>query len=167
MFLYFNFIINFCLISRPPGRFLFSGVSSLFGAFALMSRQGMQVDKEKNCTFAPVKIVRTSILPFRGFSAINLLGVLFVHHGVYLSNELINHERIHTAQQREMLFVFFYLAYVVEWLMRLPMRGNAYRNISFEREGYAHQRDLHYLESRRHYAWRRYMKKPLSRTKKK
>ena len=132
-----------------------------------MSLQGMQVDKEKNCTFAPVKIVRTSILPFRGFSAINLLGVLFVHHGVYLSNELINHERIHTAQQREMLFVFFYLAYVVEWLMRLPMRGNAYRNISFEREAYAHQRDLHYLESRRHYAWRRYMKKPLSRTKKK
>ena len=114
-----------------------------------------------------MKIVRTSILPFRGFSAINLLGVLFVHHGVYLSNELINHERIHTAQQREMLFVFFYLAYLIEWLTRLPMRGNAYRNISFEREAYANQRNLHYLESRRLYAWRHYMKKPLHRTKKK
>jgi len=114
-----------------------------------------------------VKIVRTSILPFRGFSAINLLGVLFVHHGVYLSNELINHERIHTAQQREMLFVFFYLAYLVEWLARLPMRGNAYRNISFEREAYANQRDLHYLETRRHYAWRQYMKRPRYRMNKK
>lgn len=113
------------------------------------------------CTFAVVKIVRTSILPFRGFTAINLLGMLFVHPGVYLSEELMNHERIHSAQQREMLFVFFYLAYFIEWLVRLPMRGNAYRNISFEREAYANQRNLHYLEHRRHYAWRRYIRRPV------
>lgn len=102
-------------------------------------------------------IIRTSILPFKGFTAINLMGLLFVHHGVYLSNDLINHERIHTAQQREMLFVFFYLAYVIEWLVRLPMRGNAYRNISFEREAYANEHNLEYLQSRRPYAWRRHM----------
>jgi len=106
-----------------------------------------------------MKIVRTNILPFRGFAAINLLGVLFVHRGVYLSEELINHERIHTAQQREMLFVFFYLFYLIEWLVRLPMRGNAYLNISFEREAYANQRNLDYLDERRHYAWRNYMRK--------
>lgn len=106
-----------------------------------------------------MKIVRTSILPFHGFSAVNLLGVLFVHHGVYLSDELMNHERIHTAQQREMLFVFFYLAYLVEWLVRLPLRGNAYRNISFEREAYANQRNLNYLHSRRPFAWRYYIKR--------
>jgi len=106
-----------------------------------------------------VKIVRTHILPFHGYSAINLLGVLFVHPGVYLSNEMMNHERIHTAQQREMLFVFFYLAYLIEWLVRLPMRGNAYRNISFEREAYANQRNLDYLHTRRPYAWRHYMKR--------
>jgi hypothetical protein len=109
-----------------------------------------------------MKIVRTSILPFHGFSAVNLLGVLFVHHGVYLSDELMNHERIHTAQQREMLFVFFYLAYLVEWLVRLPLRGNAYRNISFEREAYANQRNLNYLRSRRPFAWRYYMKRRYS-----
>ena len=39
------------------------------------------------------------------------------------------------------------------------MRGNAYRNISFEREAYANQRNLNYLESRPMYAWRRYMKR--------
>ena len=105
-----------------------------------------------------MKIIRTSILPFRGFSAINLLGVLFVHPGVYLSHEMMNHERIHTAQQREMLYVFFYVTYLMEWLVRLPMRGNAYRNISFEREAYAHQRDLDYLNRRRHYAWCKYLK---------
>ena len=108
-----------------------------------------------------MKIVRTSVLPFKGFTAINLLGVLFVHHGVYLSHELMNHERIHTAQQRELLYVFFYVAYVLEWLVRLPMRGNAYRNISFEREAYSNQRNLHYLESRPLYAWRRYLKRQL------
>ena len=106
-----------------------------------------------------MKIVRTTILPFRGFSAINLMGVLFVHPGVYLSNELMNHERIHSAQQREMLFVFFYMAYLAEWIMRLPMRGNAYRNISFEREAYANQRNLDYLHTRPHYAWRYYMRR--------
>lgn len=95
----------------------------------------------------------------------NLLGVLFVHHGVYLSNELINHERIHTAQQREMLFVFFYIFYMIEWLVRLPMRGNAYRNISFEREAYANQRNLDYLKSRPLYAWRRYLKRSVRQSK--
>ena len=107
-----------------------------------------------------MKIVRTSILPFHGFSAINLLGILFVHHGVYLSNELINHERIHTAQQRELLFVFFYIIYIREWLVRLPMRGNAYRNISFEREAYSNQRNLGYLKSRQLFAWRHYLRRP-------
>ena len=106
-----------------------------------------------------MKIVRTSILPFQGYSAINLLGILFVHPGVYLSNELMIHERIHSAQQREMLFIFFYLFYVAEWLVRLPMRGNAYRNISFEREAYENQRNLDYLKNRRHYAWRKYLKR--------
>ena len=71
----------------------------------------------------------------------------------------MNHERIHSAQQREMLFVFFYIAYFMEWLIRLPMRGNAYRNISFEREAYANQRNIDYLTHRRHYAWRHYMKR--------
>ena len=105
-------------------------------------------------------------MPFKGFTAINLLGMLFVHPGVYLSDELMNHERIHTAQQREMLIVFFYLAYCIEWLVRLPMRGNAYRNISFEREAYANQRNLDYLKYRRHFAWRYYMKQKSYQRKK-
>ena len=106
-----------------------------------------------------MKIIRSRYLPFKGFSAINLLGVMFVHPGVYLSHELLNHERIHTAQQREMLFVFFYIFYFVEWLIRLTMRGNAYRNISFEREAHGNQRNLAYLSSRQHYAWIHYMRR--------
>ncbi len=105
-----------------------------------------------------MKIVRTRHIPFGHFTAINLLGVLFVHPGVYLSQELINHERIHTRQMLELAVLPFYVLYVVEWLVRLPMRGNAYRNISFEREAYSHQHQPDYLKHRRHYAWRHYLK---------
>ena len=104
-----------------------------------------------------MKIIRTKYIPLRGFSAINLLGILFVHPGVYLSQELINHERIHTAQILEMGIIGFYVWYVVEWMVRLLRRGNAYRKISFEREAYDNQRDLDYLQHRRHYAWRKYL----------
>jgi len=104
-----------------------------------------------------MKIIRTKYIPLRGFSAINLLGILFVHPGVYLSQELVNHERIHTAQILEMGIIGFYVWYVVEWLVRLLRRGNAYRKISFEREAYDNQRDLDYLQHRRHYAWRKYL----------
>lgn len=105
-----------------------------------------------------MKIFRSKVVPFRGFAAINLLGVLFVRPGVYLSSELMNHERIHSAQMREMLWMPFYVWYLVEWLCRLPRRGSAYRNISFEREAYAHQRDPQYLQRRRHYAWLHYLR---------
>lgn len=104
-----------------------------------------------------MKIIRTKYIPVRGFSAINLLGVLFVHPGVYLSQELINHERIHTAQILEMGIVGFYVWYLVEWLVRLVRDGNAYRRLSMEREAYENQRDLDYLKHRRHYAWRKYL----------
>ena len=103
-------------------------------------------------------IIRSRYIPFGRFAAINLLGVLFVHPGVYLSQDLLNHERIHTRQMLEMAILPFYIAYVLEWLVRLPMRGNAYRNISFEREAYRHERDLHYLTHRRPYAWLREMR---------
>ena len=45
------------------------------------------------------------------------------------------------------------------------MRGNAYRNISFEREAYANQRNLNYLKERPLYAWRHYMR-PAARHRK-
>ena len=105
-----------------------------------------------------MKIVRTRHIPFGHFSAINLLGVLFVHPGVYLSQELINHERIHTRQMLELAVLPFYLFYVIEWIVRLPMHGNAYRNISFEREAYRYQRQPDYLKRRRPYAWLRHLK---------
>ncbi|MBO5445299.1 MAG: hypothetical protein J5995_08170 [Muribaculaceae bacterium] len=110
-------------------------------------------------------MVRNSIIPIgKGFGAINLFGILFVKPDMRLTPELINHERIHTAQMRELLYVPFYIIYVLEWICRLVQcRGNsqkAYYMISFEREAYAHGADLDYLKSRPHFAqWRKHPQK--------
>ena len=98
-------------------------------------------------------IIRNRFLPFPHFNAINLLGILFVHRGVRLTPEMLNHERIHTAQMLEMAILGFYVWYLVEWFIRLFRKGNAYRQLSFEREAYRYQNDLNYLKYRRHYAW--------------
>ena len=104
-----------------------------------------------------MKIIHNRLLPFRQYDAINICGVLFCRKGTTVTAELIQHERIHTAQMLEMLIVGFYLFYFIEWLVRLTRPGRAYRNISFEREAYAHQHDPNYLLHRRHFAWWKYL----------
>ena len=101
-----------------------------------------------------MKLIYNSVIPFRGFTAINLFGFVFVrtHH---ISATLLNHEYIHTLQMCELGYVPFYILYLLEWLVRLPF-GNAYRKISFEREAYRHQYDDYYLSNRRHFSqWRK------------
>ncbi len=102
-------------------------------------------------------VVRNRLLPFRGFTAMNLFGMLLCRRDVALTPELIRHERIHTAQMMEMLVVGFYLWYVAEWLVRLLLPGRAYEAIAFEREAYDHMDEPDYLKRRRHYAWMRYL----------
>ena len=58
---------------------------------------------------------------------------------------LINHEKIHIEQQKELLIVFFYIIYFVEWLFK------GYENISFEKEAYKNQGNLYYLKTRKRY----------------
>ena len=53
-----------------------------------------------------MKIVYNNFIPFKGFSAINLFGVLFARKGVKISKKIINHELIHTAQMKE-LYIYY------------------------------------------------------------
>lgn len=105
-----------------------------------------------------MKIIRNNIIPFKGFAAINLFGILFVRKEANITEQMINHESIHTAQMKEMLYVPFYLWYIVEWIIRLFMKGNAYRNISFEKEAYANEDNLNYLQDRECFKWIDYLK---------
>lgn len=106
-----------------------------------------------------MKVIYNNIIPFPGFKAINLFGVLFVRTGSKIDSTTTNHESIHTAQMREMLYIFFYIWYVLEWMIRLFMKGNAYRNILFEREAYDNQDNLKYLDERDNFSWCKYIKR--------
>ena len=53
-----------------------------------------------------MKIVRNNIIPFKGYKAVNLFGILFVRDDAVIGSVDINHESIHTAQMKEMLYVF-------------------------------------------------------------
>lgn len=103
-----------------------------------------------------MKIIKNKIIPFKGFSAIYLFGLLFTKKE--LSKAEINHELIHERQAKEMLFVFFYLWYLIEWLIRLTQKGNAYHKISFEREAYINQNNLLYLSRRKMFNFIKYIK---------
>ena len=100
-----------------------------------------------------MKIIRQNILPPKGFLAINLFGLLFCKKDAKINDVIVNHESIHTSQMKEMLYIPFYLWYVTEWLIKLLFKGNAYRNISFEREAYDNQYNLNYLKERKCYNW--------------
>lgn len=103
-----------------------------------------------------MKIIRNRLIPFPGFGAINLFGVVFAKPWMRMSPEKINHEAIHSAQMRELLYLPFYIIYFIEWIWRLLQgKGNAYRALSFEREAYDHEDDLEYLRRRGRFAmWR-------------
>lgn len=103
-----------------------------------------------------MKIVYSNIIPFKGYIATNLFGILFVRKDKKLNDIDINHEEIHTAQMKEMGYIFFYVWYLIEWIIRLFMKGNAYRNISFEREAYSNEYNLEYIKYRKHYSWFKY-----------
>lgn len=107
-----------------------------------------------------MKIIYNNIIPFKGFAAINLFGFLFARKGEQVGSVMINHEKIHTAQMKEMLYVFFYLWYYIEWVVRLfTNKGEAYRSISFEREAYSRENDFRYLQNRKHYAWIKFLRR--------
>ena len=72
----------------------------------------------------------------------------------YFTDWRINREKIHWAQQMEMLIIPFYLWYLIEWLIRIPINGkSAYRKLLFEQETSKHGNDMDYLKTRKHFAW--------------
>lgn len=103
-----------------------------------------------------IKIIYNKLIPFRGFTCINIFGVLFVREEYgKLSRVEINHESIHTAQMKELGYVLFYVIYVVEWIIHLCKVKNskrAYYRISSEKEAYRHQENLTYLKTRKPYS---------------
>lgn len=73
---------------------------------------------------------------------------------------LINHERIHLLQQRELFILPFYFLYVLEWSVRFLIyldSYKAYQNISFEREAYENENNMEYLNHRKPLSFIKYL----------
>ena len=113
-----------------------------------------------------MKIVFNKILPFPGFMAMSFCGIIFVrekyrgYENTLVFQRMVNHEAIHFEQQKELLFIGFFVLYVLEWMFRLVFHTRtAYRGISFEREAYAHETDTEYLSRRKRFSWLSYFRK--------
>lgn len=129
-------------------------------------------------------IIRNKHIPFKGFAALNILGVLFVREDAEMTAEALNHEAIHTRQQYEIMvtsaILFLWVVNTYSWLcylliifampmvlyglawfieLVLPPYGTAYKDSPFEREAYANQYYPNYLDSRPMFAWVKYILK--------
>tara|TARA_R100000005_G_C4909475_1_gene147840 strand:- start:105 stop:446 length:342 start_codon:yes stop_codon:yes gene_type:complete len=76
-----------------------------------------------------------------------------------MSEDVLNHETIHIAQQKELLVLFFYILYGWDYLVGLIKykdKEQAYYRIRFEQEAYDNMFDEDYLKNRKPYSWRKY-----------
>lgn len=96
-------------------------------------------------------IVAKYLIP-KGYRGLAAFPFVFVKYRIDVENKVfVNHEKIHLRQQLELLVIPFFIWYFIEYLFRLIQYKKAdlaYRNISFEREAYANEKDLEYLKSR-------------------
>ena len=102
-----------------------------------------------------MKVIYNNILPPKGFKVLNLFGVLFVRGDVEIFDTTLRHEVIHTAQMKEMLYIFYYLWYLLEWLYRLVWKVNT--SVSFEREAYENEDYISYPIHRKPFSWVKYL----------
>ena len=105
-------------------------------------------------------IVAKYLIP-KGYRGLTLFPFVFVKYVFDSKNQtLVNHEKIHIKQQLELLVLPFFVWYFVEYAVRLLQYKNAdlaYRNISFEREAYANEINLSYLETRKYFSFLKYL----------
>jgi hypothetical protein len=100
-------------------------------------------------------------------SGSNIVGIqlfvwLFVHDLYYWKRHAIrlNHENIHFAQGKELLFIGFWVLYGLNYLINLFIfnfnKKLAYKNIIFEKEAYKMEGVTNYLSKRKPYAFLKY-----------
>ena len=105
-------------------------------------------------------VVRVSKIVPKGF-----IGITLWPFGIYVSDvkyltqgHTMNHEKIHWEQQKELVGIFFYLLYGIEWFVKIwKYNLRAYRNLAAEREAYEFDDNPDYLKTRKRYAWLKYI----------
>jgi len=87
---------------------------------------------------------------YGGISAMALYPFILMHRSTEPDEFLINHEKIHLRQQKELLVIPFYIWYLIE------LKRKGYYGICFEREAYLNDLDLRYLDRRKPFAFLKY-----------
>lgn len=98
-----------------------------------------------------MKVIYNKFIPFKGFKAINLFGIIFARKECTLTKRDLNHEAIHTAQMKDFFYIPFYILYFLCWicnLIRYWSFDKAYKNIIFEKEAYSNEGCDDYLKHR-------------------
>jgi hypothetical protein len=107
-------------------------------------------------------IIYFPLIFYGDFQGITIFPFIFIRYKHLKRNKiLINHERIHLRQQIEMLWIFFFVFYIAEYIYNLIKYKNAhiaYSKISFEKEAYANELNLYYLKKRKFWAFIKYIK---------
>lgn len=103
----------------------------------------------------------TGLLPGK-FPAMCIWPFILIKSSVSSSRlaEIIRHESVHARQQVEMLWIFFFVWYLLEFCIRFIATRNfmkAYQSLAHEREAYLNDNNPHYLKHRKPYAWLRYL----------
>ena len=104
-------------------------------------------------------LIRANWLSKLSTLAFTVWPFIFIRDDKRHDERTIRHETIHLKQQREMLIVFFFLWYYIEYCIRAFRHGwhDAYYKISFEREAYDNENDSRYLVFRNPFAWIKYL----------
>jgi len=97
----------------------------------------------------------------KNYSGLTIFPFIFLRNKKSNNDELfLNHEKILLKQQIELLWIFFFVWYFIEYGIRLFQYKNhdfAYKNISFEKEAYKNEQDLNYLKSRKTFSFLKYL----------
>jgi len=94
--------------------------------------------------------VQNRLIPWGKYDALALIPFLF-YKGEYPDHIIINHEKIHFAQQKELYIIGFFFLYLFYWF-KYGYNGNP-----FEREAAKNQSDENYLEQRKKFEWISYL----------
>jgi hypothetical protein len=92
-----------------------------------------------------------------GYDGITLYPFILVRNKY--SKTLINHEKIHLAQYKELFIIGFLVIYLYDFIVNYIKFRNfnkAYRKIGFEIEAYLYQSEPNYLYRREKYIWTKF-----------
>jgi hypothetical protein len=94
-----------------------------------------------------------------GYNSVAIYPFIILKDEVLRYNQtLINHNKIHLAQQKELWVVGYFILYFLNWIFNIVFEPcSTSEHIIFEQEANEYQNYLPYLENRRKFNWTQYV----------